>query len=487
MIEIIYDKDKIEKTEQNKDTNENEISIGLKLPKNIRQVGAPASNKRIYIEDYVVTYLNYIARPGSTQARGAILLGEVKKSDLGNVIFISGAVDAQNIEFDMEESEFTQEAWSAIYEQVKEYFPSLSVVGWFLSRMGFSTAINDKIEKMHIDNFPGRDKVLFVSDSLEGEDAFYMYERGQLLKQKGYYIYYSKNEAMQNYIVSRRTNLQEEKTEIQRKDEELIKKYRSKTKSNVDESKNNNNSLLYAASAIFALGIITMGVSIVNSHDRMKDMEVTINRLELTAEQDVTENTPAMYQDDDFSKEYATPTNQNNNSDNENINELIDTNNQNNALDKEDSFNGANNNYQEKNINGEIKPKESNQQNINQTLNQQNRKTSKDDNITKEQYLPAISSGNPTYYTIKKGDSLTTIAYEFYGDIIYAKEIAKANKININDEIYEGEEIILPDVNWINIFCAVVNKKIANLENEMYVTIKIKGMQIQNKVYDIKK
>ena len=58
MIEIIYDKDKIEKTEQNKDTNENEISIWLKLPKNIRQVGAPASNKRIYIEDYVVTYLN---------------------------------------------------------------------------------------------------------------------------------------------------------------------------------------------------------------------------------------------------------------------------------------------------------------------------------------------------------------------------------------------------------------------------------------------
>ena len=77
-------------------------------------------------------------------------------------------------------------------------------MGWFLSRMGFSTAINDKIEKMHVENFPGKDKVLFITDSLESEDAFYMYEHGQLVKQKGYYIYYEKNEAMQNYIMKQK-------------------------------------------------------------------------------------------------------------------------------------------------------------------------------------------------------------------------------------------------------------------------------------------
>lgn len=60
--------------------------MNLRLPKNIRQIGSPDGHKRIYMEDYVVTYLNYIARPGSTQARGAILLGESKKSDAGDVI-----------------------------------------------------------------------------------------------------------------------------------------------------------------------------------------------------------------------------------------------------------------------------------------------------------------------------------------------------------------------------------------------------------------
>ena len=207
MIEVIYDRDKQSEDGQTageEKREERSRDKDLKLPKNIRQIGNPSSNKRIYIEDYVVTYLNYISRPGSTHARGAVLLGTVEHSEIGDIIFVSGAVDAQNLEFDMDESAFTQEAWTEIYDQVKEFFSDLAVVGWFLSRMGFSTAINDKIEKMHVDNFPGKDKVLYVSDSLESDDAFYMYEHGQLVKQKGYYIYYTKNEAMQNYIIKQK-------------------------------------------------------------------------------------------------------------------------------------------------------------------------------------------------------------------------------------------------------------------------------------------
>lgn len=83
MIEIIYDKDKEKEKQEQNEKNEHEVSVNLRLPKNIRQIGTPDGHRRIYMEDYVVTYLNYIARPGSTQARGAILLGESKKSDLG--------------------------------------------------------------------------------------------------------------------------------------------------------------------------------------------------------------------------------------------------------------------------------------------------------------------------------------------------------------------------------------------------------------------
>lgn len=406
MIEVIYDKnsESEETSERVKEKKENE---GFKLPKNIRQIGAPSSNKRIYMEDYVVTYLNYIARPGSTRARGAILLGEVKNTEVGDVLFISGAVEAQNLEFDMDESEFTKEAWSDIYEQVKEYFPDLSVVGWFLSRMGFSTAINDKIEKMHVDNFPGKDKVLYVTDSLEADDAFYMYERGQMIKQKGYYIYYDKNEAMQNYIIKQKGGVaEEENTEIHRKDEEIIKSYREKN-NRVQGNKASGVNLLYVASSFVVLAMLAMGVTVVSSYDKMKEMEVSINRLELTA--DVTTE------------------------------EYIETMN-NGTVITEEILNNVDSETKTEEITENITDEEI----IDDTSEEDTQMP--EGNISTEQNLPTMTDGNPTYYEIKYGDTLSSIAYENYGSVIYAEDIAVANEIDVDDKIYEGQQIILPTI-----------------------------------------
>ena len=184
MTEIVYNKD--QQTEDN-------IFAGITLPKNIRQIGAPSGNRRIYIEDYVMTYLKQLANPNSSYARGAILVGETYQNEYGQVVFISGALAAQNLELDLEESTFDGETWSYIYQEVKHYFPELQVVGWFLSRMGFSTEINDMIVTLHMENFAGKDKVLYIMDALENEDAFYMLEGDWLRRQTGYYIYYARN------------------------------------------------------------------------------------------------------------------------------------------------------------------------------------------------------------------------------------------------------------------------------------------------------
>ena len=403
MIEVIYDKDKEEKTEEKITLNEEKETgkgkEGFRLPRNIRQIGNPGGNKRIYIEDYVITYLNYIARPGSTRARGAILLGETKKTEVGDVLFISGAVEAQNLEFDMDESEFTQDAWSDIYEQVKEFFPELSVVGWFLSRMGFSTAINDKIEKMHVDNFPGKDKVLYITDSLESEDAFYMYERGQMIKQKGYYIYYTKNEAMQNYIIKQKGGVtEEENNEIRRKDEELIKNYREKN-NRIQGTKSNGVNLVYVASSFVVLAMLAMGITVISNYDRMKEMEVSINRLELTAQASEEDSVEVMnVEDGNQDTESTEPSSTDENIDDENISE------QDEATDESS------------------------------------------EEISTEQNLPAMTDGNPTYYKIKYGDTLSSIALENYGSTIYAEDIAAANNMDVDDKIYEGEDIILPSI-----------------------------------------
>ncbi len=419
MIEVIYDKNAEPKGEENKEQNKGRSNV--RLPKNIRQIGNPSGNKRIYIEDYVVTYLNYIARPGSTHARGAILLGTQEKSEVGDVIFISGAVEAQNLEFDMDESAFTQEAWTEIYEQVKEFFPELSVVGWFLSRMGFSTAINDKIEKMHVDNFPGRDKVLYVTDSLESDDAFYMYEKGQLVKQKGYYIYYTKNEAMQSYIIKQKGGVaDEENAEIKRKDEELIRNYREKN-SKIQGNKPGGISLAYVASSFVVLAMLAMGITVISNYDKMKEMEISINKLELTADDKGNEEVAPVLASEEpntgmasfsdasqdgvsdtsvpqMTEEIASP-----------VTEAVTT---------------------------EAVTTETGTENVAATTAE----------ISTEQTLPAMTNGNPTYYIIQYGDSLGSIALENYGAIKYADDIAAANNMDVDERIYEGQKIILPSV-----------------------------------------
>ena len=424
MIEVIYDKD-MEKQEENERVREDEKkqedrpAHGLKLPKNIRQIGNPSGNKRIYIEDYVVTYLNYIARPGSTHARGAILLGTLEHSEIGDIIFVSGAVDAQNLEFDMDESEFTQEAWTEIYEQVKEFFPDLAVVGWFLSRMGFSTAINDKIEKMHVDNFPGKDKVLYVTDSLESDDAFYMYEHGQLVKQKGYYIYYTKNEAMQSYIIKQKGGMaDEENTEIQRKDEELIKNYREKN-SKIQGNKPGGISLAYVASSFVVLAMLAMGITVISNYDKMKEMEISINKLELTADE---------IEDNDVAEAIATEEQPNGTASITDAQDMTTTEGENDIQ----TAGQAQGNV----VIGEDGTDSTTSEEISTTAQP----------ITTEQTLPVMTDGNPTYYTIQYGDSLGSIALENYGNIQYAEDIAAANNMGVDDRIYEGQKIILPSI-----------------------------------------
>ncbi|MCM1181141.1 MAG: LysM peptidoglycan-binding domain-containing protein [Clostridium sp.] len=270
MIEIVYDKD--EQTEDN-------VFSGVRLPKNIRQIGMPEGNRRIYIEDYVMTYLKQLANPNSTFARGAILVGECVRGEDGNIIFVSGALPAQNLELDLQEDSFDGETWSYIYQEVKEYFPDLEVVGWFLSRMGFSTEVNDMIVKLHMDNFAGAEKVLFIMDELEGEEAFYMMEQEGLRRQSGYYIYYARNEAMQSFMIANRQECMEEESPVEKKDEAVLRNY----KKIMEERKKNAriermNKRLSGACTVLAISVLALGIGVFSNYQMLGKL---MNQLEV--------------------------------------------------------------------------------------------------------------------------------------------------------------------------------------------------------------
>ena len=65
-----------------------------------------SDSPKIYVEDYVYTYLNKLAQPENLYARGAILFGKMYKTSIGKCMFISGAAACQNFELDLDETIF---------------------------------------------------------------------------------------------------------------------------------------------------------------------------------------------------------------------------------------------------------------------------------------------------------------------------------------------------------------------------------------------
>lgn len=377
MIEIVYDKEEL--TEDN-------IFAGITLPKNIRQIGVPSGNRRIYIEDYVMTYLNQLANPNSTFARGAILVGETVKGENGEIVFISGALAAQNLELNLEETTFDGETWSYIYQEVKNYFPDLEVVGWFLSRMGFSTTVNDMIVQLHMDNFAGMDKVLYIMDALEGEDAFYMMEGDGLRRQSGYYIYYARNEAMQNFMIATKEDVEpKQEDEVEQKDEAVLRNYRKIMEERAKNAKMERmNRRLYAVCSGLIVAVLALGIAVFSNYQMLEKMEYKLVENGIIALENSIDLTEKKTENEDSSEK--------------------------------------------------------------KSLTKAQKDTEKEKAGIDSNKVRTAAANLPQYYTVQNGDTLSSISFKMYNSVGYVAELMEANELGEADEIHEGDKILIPSI-----------------------------------------
>lgn len=169
------------------------------FPRNIRQIGDPGKEKRIYLEDYAVAYLR--------EVKGAVLFGELVRIKGARCYFISGAVEVP-------EGDFSEENWNYVTEEAGKSFEGLSVIGWFLRAEEIPEELNEEDMHVYKEHFPGREAVLVVYNELDQEEAVYLTLDGFLQKQAGHYIYYEKNPEMQEYLVSRNLGKSVEKEAV---------------------------------------------------------------------------------------------------------------------------------------------------------------------------------------------------------------------------------------------------------------------------------
>lgn len=380
MIEIVYEKEK-QKPEGNEEF--------FRIPNNIRQIGEVGGTQKIYIEDYAYTYLCRIASENSGRGISAILLGQSNWRDGTSYLFIKSAIVLTDMEINEEHLVFTQEIWNHVYEKNKEYFQEQEIVGWFLSIPGCSMEINQIICQTHLNHFGGNDKILFVMEPLEKEEAFYRYEDGKMIRQTGFYVYYEKNEAMRNYLVSQNEKSEKKSEEV---DDAAVHTFRKKIeKKTGQEQKKAGFPLFKTASVCAAAAVLAVGVLYLNDYKKLKGTEAVLADLENTRQEE--------------NKEVVTPVNA--------------------PSAKKDQKEEK----QEEQIAEKAEDQDRNQQEV--------------QNQTEPEKAAADTPAHQSY-TIQPGDTMTRISVKNYGTIKKIKEICELNNMSETDTIYPGQIILLP-------------------------------------------
>lgn len=440
------------------------------LPKNFRQVGEPGLNKRIYIEDYVVTYLTELAQPGNIYARGAILLGSIKNTKEGQAIFIKGAMEAQNLELDLDETIFSNEIWAEIKERMKKYFPDLEIVGWFLSRIGFSVELNDKIVRTHMENFPGENKVLYMMDTLEGEDSFYFWERGELRRAAGYYIYYEKNEQMQDYMImhgdnSRKKTTENKDTPIIKRDESVLKTYRNMIKNKKKQKKGKKvTGKLYAAVGSCAILVAVLGFLLFSrgqgeGENAMANISDIFQQRDNTIEETWNEDGDSIETGEGLDAPLASSGDSSEEEvGDEDESSSTDTTNTNQETTKSDiigeeelqtessamSETGTESTTETLQRTGGEKKETSSasEDELEQSSSNIQEQNQENDDVTDEMEETMGVAGS--YYTVQPGDTLAAISNRVYESTDYVEDIAQLNKLTDQNKIYPGQKLQLP-------------------------------------------
>ena len=100
------------------------------LPKNVRQIGNVCDEPKIYVEDYVDTFLGQLQEKAMEKPVAAALTGEITKCEDKVVVYISGAIRAEDVEVEGTNLKISEEIW----EKNKEKLIKL-VSGWLINKL----------------------------------------------------------------------------------------------------------------------------------------------------------------------------------------------------------------------------------------------------------------------------------------------------------------------------------------------------------------
>jgi len=379
MIELICNEENIERQDQSTK------GAGIRKPKNIKQIGDVCSDKVIYIEDYAFTYINSLAYSNQTEFQAGVMLGEKHTENDEKCVFIKGIIKAKLGPQSKEKGVyFDEDIWNGIYSDIDKYFPDLSIVGWFAAVPEVTAERMLKLKKIHLDNFTGAMKTFYLIDTVEKEENFYLYENGELKKQKGYVCFYERNNEMQEYMLERRDTGSNEDgpDKVMRNIRNVIKE-----KEELREQQRSTR-FMYAISGFMVVVILVISINLMNNYQKMKKFDESISDLLLQMSSNEPETQVGVVPVNKL-EGGVYPTSE---TETESKTEAVEF----------------------------IKEK------------------------VEEQQVTQVSESFTTLYTVKAGDTIMGICKRQYGDTTKYADIIALNKLENADILYVGQQLKLP-------------------------------------------
>ena len=383
------------------------------FPKNVRQIGNVSDNPKIYVEDYVDTFLNQLCDYNEENAVGAFLVGTQIMIEDQPCVYISGVVQMDELTLKDGEPLVDDTYVKKMREEKEKYFHDGELVGWFLAVPGRKAETNENIIKIHEKTFPKTNTVFIIRDTAAKEEMFFAYKYHDLLEIGGHYIYYEKNPDMQNYMITKRR--QTGMTPSETVEDQAAKNFRSIVREKMGENtRTKPRRWATAVTTLIIVVALVMGVTLLNNYDRMKTAQKS---LELLAKGEMREDAieavgEGVIENPNFSEAEA-------------VDVTAETSSE---IEQKDMLEDGQDDIEEKNINdtGQMEPEGS---------------------ILQEEAVE-VSSGavlcEDDFYVVQKGDTLDSISKKVYGDISHVDAICRMNGLQDGNLIFIGQKILLP-------------------------------------------
>lgn len=155
--------------------------------KNLKQIGTPREENKIYIENMAY---NKIKEDSYKEKRVFVLMGHTERMEGRYTTFVEAVIPVREIEFSGMIPRWNNSTWSEVFREIKRLCEDMIIVGWAIDIKGMSPKVTPDLERVHREHFGGVHQLLFLLDTLEQEETFYMYKENKLVSKDGFYIYH---------------------------------------------------------------------------------------------------------------------------------------------------------------------------------------------------------------------------------------------------------------------------------------------------------